>query len=98
MASIQELAERVERLLLRHGELQRTHELTCQQLTAVTAERDSLKSRLSAARQRIDTLLDRLPLTEPVLAESEAGSGPEPAPPPAPLATESDLDPQVDTR
>ena len=70
MASIEELAERVERLLLRHGELQRTHELTYLQLTAVTAERDSLKSRLAAARQRIDALLDRLPLVEPTAPES----------------------------
>ncbi|MGA0611831.1 DUF904 domain-containing protein [Caldimonas sp. KR1-144] len=61
MATIDDLAERVERLLLRHEELQRTHELTQQQLAAVTAERDSLRSRLAAARQRIDALLDRLP-------------------------------------
>jgi hypothetical protein len=27
----------------------------------VSAERDSLKSRLAAARQRVDALLDRLP-------------------------------------
>lgn len=98
MASIQELAERVERLLLRHGELQRTHELTCQQLTAVTSERDSLKSRLSAARQRIDTLLDRLPLAEPVLAESDAGAASVSANPPTPDATGGDLDSLADTR
>lgn len=61
MAGIDKLAERVERLLLRHEELQRTHALTSQQLAAVASERDSLKSRLSAARQRIDALLDRLP-------------------------------------
>lgn len=64
MATIEELAERVERLLLRHEELQRTHALTVQQLGAVTAERDSLRSRLAAARQRIDALLDRLPANE----------------------------------
>lgn len=61
MATIDDLAERVERLLLRHEELQRTHDLTQQQLAAVTTERDSLRSRLAAARQRIDALLDRLP-------------------------------------
>ncbi len=61
MATIDELAERVERLLLRHEELQRTHALTVQQLGVVGAERDSLRSRLAAARQRIDALLDRLP-------------------------------------
>ena len=32
-----------------------------QQVQALGAERDSLKSRLAAARSRIDTLLDRLP-------------------------------------
>jgi cell division protein ZapB len=61
MASIEDLADRVERLLLRHEELQRTHALTASQLAAVSAERDSLKSRLAAARQRVDALLDRLP-------------------------------------
>lgn len=71
MASIEELADRVERLLLRHEELQRTHTLTLQQLGAVSAERDSLKSRLAAARQRIDALLDRLPVNEPSGAEAQ---------------------------
>jgi uncharacterized protein (TIGR02449 family) len=61
MASIDDLADRVERLLLRHEELQRTHALTVSQLATVTAERDSLKSRLAAARQRVEALLDRLP-------------------------------------
>lgn len=61
MSRIEELAERVERLLLRHEELQRTNALLNQQLDAVAHERDNLKSRLSAARSRIDVLLDRLP-------------------------------------
>ena len=61
MATIEELAERVERLLLRHQELQRTNELLRTQLGAVTGERDNLKSRLNAARSRIDVLLQRLP-------------------------------------
>lgn len=70
MATLQDLAERVERLLLRHEELSRTNALLAQQVQALTAERDSLKSRLSAARSRIDTLLDRLP------AESTGSEGP----------------------
>lgn len=70
MAKIDELAERVERLLLRHEELKRTNELLDKQLAVVNAERDSLKSRLAAARSRIDALLERLP-AEP------AGSGPQ---------------------
>lgn len=64
MATIEELAERVERLLLRHQELQRTHALTVEQLAGVTLERDSLRSRLTAARQRVDALLDRLPAAD----------------------------------
>lgn len=61
MAKIDDLVERVERLLLRHEELQRTNALLTQQLAQVTTERDSLRSRLSAARARIDALIDRLP-------------------------------------
>lgn len=57
----EELADRVERLLLRHEELKRTNALLQQQLHAVTTERDSLRSRLAAARARIDALLERLP-------------------------------------
>lgn len=72
MSKIEDLADRVERLLLRHGELQRTNALLEQQLVAVTAERDSLRSRLNAARARIDTLLDRLPADAP-LATPDAG-------------------------
>lgn len=55
------ITERVERLLLRHEELQRTNALLHGQVQALQGERDSLKSRLNAARARIDALLDRLP-------------------------------------
>jgi cell division protein ZapB len=58
---LEDLAERVDRLVLRHQELKRTSALIEQQLVAVTAERDSLRSRLAAARARIDALLERLP-------------------------------------
>jgi cell division protein ZapB len=61
MHTLQDLADRVERLVLRHEELKRTSELMEQQLATVSAERDSLRSRLAAARTRIDTLLSRLP-------------------------------------
>lgn len=61
MSKIEELADRVERLLLRHDELQRTNALLEQHLSAVTLERDNLRSRLNAARSRIDALLERLP-------------------------------------
>jgi FtsZ-binding cell division protein ZapB len=58
---LEQLAERVERLLLRHGELQRTNALLQEQIEQLARERDNLKSRLGAARNRIDALLDRLP-------------------------------------
>ena len=60
----EQLAERVERLLLRYNEMMRTNELLTQQVEVLTVERDSLKSRLSAARARVDALLDRLPQAE----------------------------------
>jgi cell division protein ZapB len=58
---IDQIAERVERLLVRHAELQRTNALLTSQVESLTNERDSLKSRLGAARARVDALLDRLP-------------------------------------
>lgn len=61
MSRPEDLAERIERLVLRHEELKRTNALLEQQLASVGAERDSLRSRLAAARARIDALLDRLP-------------------------------------
>jgi uncharacterized protein (TIGR02449 family) len=59
--SLDQLADRVERLLLRYEELQRTNALLTEQVRSLTQERDSLKSRLSAARARVDALLERLP-------------------------------------
>lgn len=70
MNKLHDLAERVDRLVLRHEELKRTRQLMEQQLQAVTAERDSLRSRLAAARARIDALLERLP------TDSGAAGGP----------------------
>ena len=69
MATLQDLAEHLDRLLLRHEELERTNALLQQQLDGVSSERDSLKSRLTAARSRIDALLERLP------ANTRAASG-----------------------
>jgi cell division protein ZapB len=83
MSKIEELADRVERLLLRHAELQRTNTLLEQQLGTVTHERDNLRSRLNAARSRIDALLERLP-TEPASpADSSVESNTSPAKPAA---------------
>ena len=64
-SQIDQIAERIERLLLRHAELQRTNTLLTDQITTLTNERDSLKSRLAAARARVDALLDRLPEANP---------------------------------
>jgi cell division protein ZapB len=60
-SQIDQIAERVERLLVRYEELQRTNALLTEQVEKLTQERDSLKSRLSAARSRVDALLERLP-------------------------------------
>ena len=81
MSKIEELADRVERLLLRHAELQRTNVLLEQQVLALSHERDNLRSRLNAARGRIDALLERLP-AEP--AGATAASEPDSARSPAP--------------
>ena len=70
---LDQVAERVELLLQRYAHLQRTNGMLSEQVSALTQERDSLKSRLSAARQRVDALIERLPAT------------PAPPTPPAPL-------------
>ena len=61
MARLSEITERVGRLLLRHEELKRANALLEQQLAQATAERDGLRSKLSATRSRIDALLAALP-------------------------------------
>ena len=60
-SQIDPFVERVERLLVRYEELQRTNALLAEQVELLTQERDSLKSRLSAARARVESLLERLP-------------------------------------
>ena len=60
-SQIDQIAERVERLLVRNKELQRTNALLSAQVDSLAQERDSLKSRLGAARARVDALLERLP-------------------------------------
>lgn len=80
MSKIEELADRVERLLLRHAELRRTNALLEQQVAAVTHERDNLRSRLNAARSRIDALLERLP-TDALAAPVEPAESSEEAKP-----------------
>jgi cell division protein ZapB len=64
MSPLALLADRVERLLLRHREMQRTNELLTRQLDAVSLERDHLRTRLNQARQRVDEVLARMPQAE----------------------------------
>ncbi|MDR3066030.1 MULTISPECIES: DUF904 domain-containing protein [Comamonas] len=62
--SLDLIAERVERLLVRHEELQRTNTLLTEQVIALTQERDLLRLRLQAARARVDALIERLPANQ----------------------------------
>ncbi len=73
MHDLRDLAERIERLVLRHEELKRTNALLSQEVATLTAERDGLRSRLSAARSRIDNLLERLPAQAEPSTDGEAG-------------------------
>jgi len=75
MSRLPDLAERIDRLLLRHEELARTNALQAQQMQSLQAERDSLKSRLAAARSRIDALLDKLPVEPADNADGAAAPG-----------------------
>lgn len=78
MATVEDLADRVERLLLRHEELQRTTTLLEHELGSITQERDSLRSRLNAARSRIDALLARLPPDAPAENSTDMTKGANP--------------------
>jgi cell division protein ZapB len=76
MSRIDELTDRIERLLLRHEELARTNALLQQQVNVVAQERDSLRARLAAARARIDTLIDKLPHLSGDTPGDSAGDAP----------------------
>jgi uncharacterized protein (TIGR02449 family) len=70
--TIDQIAERVDHLLLRHEELQKTNVLLAQQVQTLSNERDQLKSRLAAARARVDALIERLPTSAPTSPEASA--------------------------
>jgi cell division protein ZapB len=72
---LDQIADRVDRLLLRHEELARTNALLRSEVAQLTQERDSLLSRLSAARSRIEALLARLN-DKPTLGEPDKGAQP----------------------
>jgi uncharacterized protein (TIGR02449 family) len=73
---IDQIAERVERLLVRHDELMRTNAILREQVAALTHERDSLASRLLAARARVDALIDRLPVNQDATSLDGAATRP----------------------
>lgn len=60
-SQIDQIADRVDRLLMLYEELQRTNALLGAQVQTLTHERDSLALRLGAARARVDALIERLP-------------------------------------
>ena len=59
-SQLDELADKVDRLALRHEELKRTNALLEDRVRQLEAERDSLRMRLGEARARVDGLLARL--------------------------------------
>jgi uncharacterized protein (TIGR02449 family) len=71
ISQLEQIAERVERLLVRYEELRRVNLLLEKKVNDVTQERDALKSRLATARARVDALLERLPEFEPPPDEQE---------------------------
>lgn len=77
MPKLEDLARRVEHLLVRHAELQRTQQLLQQQVQDLAAERDTLRSRLGAARTRLDALIARVPDLAPPAADEPARGGDE---------------------
>jgi cell division protein ZapB len=62
---IDQITERVDRLLLRNEELHKINALLLQQVHSLTQERDLLKSQCQTARQRLDDLIARLPAPTP---------------------------------
>lgn len=71
---LDQITGRVEQLLMRHEALHRANALLSEQISSLTLERDSLRSRLSAARARVDSLIERLPQSGPAAKDSAAPS------------------------
>jgi cell division protein ZapB len=61
---IDQIAERVERLLLRHAELQQRNAALARELEQARQQRDALEQRLASAAARLDLLLAQLPRPE----------------------------------
>ena len=77
LSPIDQITERVELLMARHAQLQRSNALLAQQVAALSMERDSLQSRLRAAKKRAD-LPAALPepASEPAFAAAPTTAGP----------------------
>jgi len=58
---IDQISERVNRLLVHHEELLRANQLLQQQVEALRQERDLLRLQSQAVRQRLDALIEQLP-------------------------------------
>lgn len=69
MSTLQDLSDRVERLLRQHDELKRTNLLLEQQLATLIRERDLLRTRLDTARVRIDGLMQKAAAAPAVLSQ-----------------------------
>jgi uncharacterized protein (TIGR02449 family) len=63
-AELDLLAERINRLAALTHELREENQSLRQELLGSSAEARSLKSRLDAARQRIEALIDKLPIAD----------------------------------
>jgi cell division protein ZapB len=70
MSTLQDLSDRVERLLRQHDELRRTNLLLEQQMATLIRERDLLRTRLETARVRIDGLLQKTAAVAPATTDA----------------------------
>ena len=87
LSPFDQIAERVELLLAHHAELERHNALLAGQVAALSMERDSLRSRLNAARARVDALVERLPAAAPAPTAAPLNTVEEGAPDAAPAAS-----------
>lgn len=61
MSRLEDLAERIDRLVARHEALKRSNAQLSKQLAELSHEHHSLQARLGAALRRLDALSERLP-------------------------------------
>ena len=93
---LDQITERVQLLMERHAQLQRSNALLAAQVATLSMERDSLQSRLRAARTRVDLLVDRLAEAEAAAATAPATATPE-EPAPLSAAAPPSAEPAEDT-